>query len=58
MGLRLAAVAAVAAVLVLVHVPAPCSGASIDPRHATNLTLYHVNGRNYSATPRNMNTAG
>jgi len=30
---------------------------TIDPRFAANLTLYHVNEANYSAAPRNMNTA-
>ena len=31
--------------------------AQIDPLYAANVTLYHVNERNYSVTPRNMNTA-
>ena len=31
---------------------------TIDPAHATNITLYHVNERNFSSTDiRNMNTA-
>lgn len=32
-------------------------GAQLDPRFAKNVTLYHVNQRNYSVAPRNMNTA-
>jgi hypothetical protein len=31
--------------------------ARIDPAHAKNLTLYHVNPRNYSLAPVDMNTA-
>ena len=30
---------------------------SIDPPYARNITVYHVNEVNYSASPRNMNTA-
>ena len=36
---------------------ASAHAARIDPAHAQNLTLYHVNERNYSVSPRNMNTA-
>ena len=36
---------------------APSSlAASIDPAHARNITIYHVNEKNYSAAPVNMNT--
>jgi hypothetical protein len=30
---------------------------TIDPKHAKNLTIFHVNPMNYSTTPLNMNTA-
>ena len=42
--------------LVLLLLPLVRS-ARIDPRYAANLTLFHVNERNYSALPLNMNTA-
>ena len=28
----------------------------IDPRYAVNLTVFHVNPKNYSAAPVNMNS--
>ena len=30
---------------------------AIDPRYATNLTVYHVNEHKFGAVPVNMNTA-
>eukprot|EP00038_Savillea_parva_P031299 m.84723 g.84723 ORF g.84723 m.84723 type:complete len:408 (-) comp9606_c0_seq1:490-1713(-) len=30
---------------------------SVDPRHAANITVYHVNKKTYGVEPRNMNTA-
>jgi len=33
------------------------NAARIDSKRALNITLYHVNERNYSVSPRNMNTA-
>lgn len=37
--------------------PALGAAAHIDPAHSANVTIYHVNERNYSGVPRNMNTA-
>ena len=45
------------AVLVLVVSSVHVHGGVVDPRYAKNITLYHVNERNYSAAPLNMNTA-
>ena len=43
--------------LILLLCLAPSSlAASIDPAHARNITIYHVNEKNYSAAPVNMNT--
>jgi hypothetical protein len=36
---------------------ATAQAATVDKKYARNLTLFHVNERNYSASPRNMNTA-
>lgn len=42
---------------VLVAAPWAARAATIDPRFATNLTLYHVNELSYPTEPVNMNTA-
>eukprot|EP00040_Diaphanoeca_grandis_P002667 m.22384 g.22384 ORF g.22384 m.22384 type:complete len:380 (-) comp13802_c0_seq1:201-1340(-) len=46
-----------ATMLLLVTAAALCAHAQIDERFAKNITVYHVNQDNYSATPFNMNTA-
>ena len=36
--------------------PRSAAAARIDPKHATNITVYHVNGKSYPSVPLNMNT--
>ena len=55
-GRRPSAMPRAISILVALHA-ASIQTARIDPRYAKNLTLYHVNERNYSATPLDMNTA-
>ena len=31
-------------------------GGRIDPEHAANITVYHVNEKSFGAVPINMNT--
>lgn len=48
--------AAISLAVALLVAPRTQAGV-VNPKYAVNLTLYHVNEKNYTSSPRNMNTA-